>query len=263
MYTAHLKLEIARLRLSRWGEAAGINHEGGGHCGNLDENEEEFASKAFSEIDRLLIEAKKSLKIEENVESPTKSSARHDDRETLTVLSKGNRLPEKLRSLTSKRTRLSAIKKTLMWPVWDKKIVESLIASITSQMDALEKVFPAQQQQNMLEEGRKLAAGEVAEILKDFDEPSLNDLAGAARNVDPMLEEAGAKALTLIHNDANHFKNISVEDSARALMGNFFSETFTGNVKTISKSAFEGITIRGTGHALLGNQYGGKGPFED
>jgi hypothetical protein len=243
-----LRLDLIRLRLSRWGQATGVlkaEEEGEGQPANP-ENPQKARDKTFnieenadaiedilSTINNVLEKAKnESTKMESTAARETSTSASTSDSSTDTELSppRFKRLQLKIRHIVTKRHhRASDHRKGAKWILYKTDQCEALTTRLTELLDELEKVAVTAEEK--LEElGR-----EECERMGD----SLKTLLEVAGQVDPLLVICATQKV----------------EGERAARGVSVSAGVNNGVQMgVNYGAFKGISF-GTGNSIT-NQWG-------
>ncbi|KAH7176235.1 Het-s 218-289-domain-containing protein [Dactylonectria macrodidyma] len=142
------------------------------------------------------------------------------------------------------------------WALYDGKSLEKIVEQISSWVDELEKLFPVEAaHQNLVE----------MEIEEVDDELSLRTLKGAARGIDPALEDAVGRKVDAIE-AKNNAGSVKTEDLARFQLGNVFSEGALRReilVKDQTNNSVETVSAKNESRVQIGNIYGGKGIWDD
>ncbi|EOA91947.1 uncharacterized protein SETTUDRAFT_162498 [Exserohilum turcica Et28A] len=192
--TSLLKLDNARLRLSRWGEALGVNGNYGAiqtlQQTTFPEEDVKRADELLGQILHLFDEAQKAS---EQYKRKNKS-----DGSSLAVLdvqaemdSAGQSLHEKMRSLCIKRQKKTSLKQKAKWVLYEEKYLNRLVEDIVSLVDDLTELFPTVQQ-----EQQKLCEAEVSELAKsEGSNESLELLLEIVQSQDKDLKAALAAAM--------------------------------------------------------------------
>jgi hypothetical protein len=182
--TSLLKLEDARLRLSRWGEAVGLS-------GNL-KDARSLREATIQEEDKLKAEDLLSQILQLFAGAEAKSaqytrSAKLDD-PNLAILdvhadigTLGQSLHEKMRKLCVKRQNGTSLRQKVKWALYEEKYFNRLIEDIIDLVNRLLEAFPAAKQEQF-----NLCEIEVSEIgleplsaLKDIVQAQDEDLEAA------------------------------------------------------------------------------------
>jgi hypothetical protein len=187
--TSQLKLDNARLRLSRWGESIGLNDDVRdtvslqGRCGS--EATVKHAEALLGQIVELFAEAEgTSNKYKKRKEPQHDSLAAYDPQTDLDpVIAK---LHEKMRQLAIERQNRSGVRQKAKWALYEEKQFRRLIEDIIELVDSLVELFPATQQSQ-----RELCDAEVAAIGEG---EGISVLREIAADQDKLLEDAIAKA---------------------------------------------------------------------
>jgi hypothetical protein len=195
--TSQLKLDIARLRLSRWGKSLGLDD----NVQNRVSLEGPFSSvsniqlaeKALGQIIELFADTERiSIKYESATNPQDGSLAVYNPQIDLDPAIAN--LHEKLRQLAIERQNRSSIRQKAKWALYEKKYFRRLIANITELVDNLVELSPATQQSQ-----RNLCDLEVSAIGEGEGRSVLEELAAAQ---DKLLEQAMTKArITTVFGD--------------------------------------------------------------
>lgn len=188
--TSLLKLDSARLRLSRWGQAVGLSGEITNpqslHSTALPAEDIPKAERLLEQILALFIDA-------ERVSVKYKSSASTDDSSLMVLDVQADMDPvhrslhEKMRGMSIKRQNGTALRQKMKWALYEEKIFKRLIEDVTGLVNDLVGIFPATQQVQ-----RELCEVEALEIGKSKGLPILWSIAASQ---DKDLETAILKAL--------------------------------------------------------------------
>jgi len=182
--TSLLKLDDARLRLSRWGEALGLS-------GNL-KDAQSLQEASIQEEDKLKAEDLLSqiLRLFDDAEEKSAKytrSAKPDD-PNLAILhvqadmdTLGQSLHEKMRRLCIKRQNGTSLRQKVKWALFEEKLFNRLIEDIIDLVDRLLEAFPAvkQEQFNLCEIEVSEIGLETLSALKDIVRAQDKDLQAA------------------------------------------------------------------------------------
>ncbi|KAL8864746.1 MAG: hypothetical protein Q9198_009668, partial [Flavoplaca austrocitrina] len=181
-----------------------------------------------------------------------KISQQYATGEDLSILSSGSMdstfvaLNNKMRELAIKRQKRSDILKITQWALYRKSEFKNLIEGISTLIDNIEKIFPAPQAQ------ATLVKQEVTEL---HDRGALELVQSAAEGVDSLLQNAAKVALS-----GHRYLNVLIK--GRGQSGDLVSSDWHGNALGASH-LYNGVVVDADGKALIGNQYGGKGFWDD
>jgi hypothetical protein len=187
--TSLLKLDNARLQLSRWGQAVGLSGEiediSSLQGTTIKEEDIAQAEKLLGQLLKLFADA-------EGISTRYKHSLRPDD-PNLTALdvhtdmdTLGQTLHEKMRKLCIKRQNGTKLRQKVKWALYEETQFKKLIEDIVGLVSNLQNVFPAAKQQQL-----KLCEAEVSEIGAD----SLSVLREIVQSQDKDLEAAISAAM--------------------------------------------------------------------
>ncbi|KAK1242708.1 hypothetical protein MKX08_005520 [Trichoderma sp. CBMAI-0020] len=248
-----LKLDVAKTRLGRWGEAVGVNRD------------ERFTSAAPTDE---AVEAALGIlgDIEYCFKSAREKSLRYAKRagsQELAVCDKTDmsplfqRLHNRCAEIARRRQKSVGILKKSAWALYDGKSLDKTISQILSWVDELEKLFPNE----MTATSPKAVEIEIEEV---DDEPSLRALKDAACDIDPVLEEALERKVALLEG-SNSAGNVTLEDAARFHVGNVFSERVLQHgmsIKDGTKNTVDVVSAKNNSRIQVGTVYGGKGIWD-
>ena len=161
--TAVLKLDVAQLRLSRWGVSVGMDH--------VDQS-----TKMLPGVEGTAAEHEKAQELLENIVSLFDDAAQKssklktsnvntddDDSTTTKELDLAtSSLHRKLKQLSLKRFKPSNVTNKVKWALYKEKALRRLIEDITGEVNDLVSLFPA-----VLPEQKRLCAEEGAELAQD------------------------------------------------------------------------------------------------
>jgi len=250
--TSVLKLDIARLRLTRWGKAVNINCDPNVQHVMATKKEVDTAKDVLEQILDLFRES-------ERISEKYKPKAKPGELELYnptndlepTVLA----LHNKMRELAIRRQKGASLKQKTAWALYQMKNFTRLVQDITELVDGLEKIFPV--------EGRRRQLVEI-EITEVQDEPSLAAIKEAAEDVDIVMQETATTAIENLA--AGHvFRNIKAEGDAKIRDGDEYSVEALGKMTgaPVSKHVYDGIKAKDRARIHNGNIYGGKSILED
>ena len=193
--TSVLKLDSARLRLSRWGESVGLSSNLG-DVQTLQQAQRVGPDRSVQAAEKLLGQILELFNEAEGVpigfrtwhhESGNEASlAVYDAQNDLDP--KAASLHQKMRDLSIRRQNHIGLRQKAKWALYEEKHFKQLIATVTNLVDNLIGLFPAVQ-----ETQRQLAENEVSEIAEET--ASLPDLKPVVAGMDPELEAAVDMAL--------------------------------------------------------------------
>ena len=188
--TSLLKLDNARLRLSRWGQAVGLS----GDIANTQSLQSTaLPAEDIPKAEKLLGQILELFADAEGVSTKFKSRASAND-SSLMVLdvqedmdAVHRSLHEKMRDLSIKRQNRTALRQKVKWALYEEKHFRRLIEDVIDLVNGLVETFPAAQQ-----EQRELCEVEVSEIGTSDSLPILKEIIVSQ---DKDLEAAISKVL--------------------------------------------------------------------
>ncbi|KJZ72270.1 hypothetical protein HIM_08311 [Hirsutella minnesotensis 3608] len=244
-----LKLDIAKMRMGRWGQAVAINEDPRFTTNAPGDNGARQVRAILEELDLLFQTVQKSSRRYE-------LGARPDDLvrfEETDMQPAARRLHSQLSSVARQRQKRTGLLKKAAWALYDGKNMDKLVGQITEFVDDLEKLFPVETIRRQLVE---------VEIEAVDDEASLLALQNAAVGTDGLLSEAAALKVAR----GNYAETVQTEGSARVRVGDEWSESVLvhgTDVAVPTANAAASIAAKGGSAVHVGNNYGGRGIFDD
>ena len=221
-----LKLDAARLRMTRWGAAVGLDLE-------PRRNSQIFASEQKTRVIRSLLEQIHEIfedaeRISERFKKHASiQNASHDEflisNVTSDIDSAYQRLHLTMRELALKRQKETSLKKKATWALYQKKRFEGMIADVTGLINELVDSFPAAQ-----DDQRALCQNEVSAIQKPQDLVLLNNIAGKDDQV------LSAEITKELDNRGHHVTDWKADGSSKVWIGdeNAFGVSSRGHTLT-------------------------------
>lgn len=243
-----LRLDIAKTRLGRWGEAVKINEDPRFHAGSPTDKSVELTQSILEQIMLHFESAQKTSKQYE-LKTDQQELVLFKDKDMEPV---SRALHSRLKDLAHRRQKHTSLVRKTAWALYDGKNLEKMVDQITGFIDELDTVFPVEAVCH------KLAAIEINEV---EDEASLTTLKEAARGIDTALADAATQKIDAIAGK-NLAKDIKTEDRARVKIGNVFTEAVLHReilVKDQTTNSVETVVAKGESGVQIGNTYGGKG----
>ncbi|KAK3905904.1 prion-inhibition and propagation-domain-containing protein [Staphylotrichum tortipilum] len=243
-----LRLDIAKTRLGRWGEAVKINDDPRFHSTAPIDKSVQLAQSIIEEIMILFESARKTSKRYELVA----------DQQDLVVFEErdmkpaGRALHSRLKHLARGRQKHTSLAKKTAWALYDGRSLEKTVGQIASFVDDLEKVFPVEVVCH------KLAEIEIEEV---EDEASLTMLKDAAGGIDAALSDAATQKIDAIA-ERNSARDIRTEDRARVHLGNVITDAALHRevlIRDQTTNLVETVVAKGESRIQIGNTYGGNG----
>ena len=176
--------------------------------------------------------------------------------EDLSVYSTGDMDPQmmvlhgRMKALALQRQKKGRYLKLAGWALYHRSALTGLLDQIVLLIDTMEKLFSASQAQ------ATLVRQEVAEI---GDKQSLELIKEAATRVDSLLQNTAKEAIT-----GHQYSDITFVGTfgSKLLAGDIYGSDRQGGAAG-SSHKYSGIKVEGSGKTLLGNNYGGKGFWDD
>jgi hypothetical protein len=249
--TCQIRLDIARLRLSRWGTAVDVDNNPDFAIIDPRTDEARTAKRTLEQLLKLFRHAY-------TQSYDFKSEAREEDLAVFDPSTNTNQgimaLRTTMRALTRKRQKNTSLSKKVSWALYEQKYFTRLIDDIQELLDGLEKIFPLQ------ETYKRLVEDEVGEVR---DETSLRMFSEASLKTDELLRVAAIEKLEQLES-SNSIEKAKVFDSAKVKVGNeYVSQAMPGGTSgghTTNKIG--DLEATGQSRVHVGDSYGGKGFFE-
>ncbi|KAJ2985599.1 hypothetical protein NUW58_g5444 [Xylaria curta] len=247
-----LKLDIAKTRLSRWGQAADINND---PRFAIDEPQDKISRQVQAVLEEL-------EQLFSTLQKASKRYAIDAVQEDLALLQIEDMRPvarnlhSRLDAIVKQRAKKTSFFKKTYWALYDAKNFEKLVTQATGFVDDLEKLFP-------VKDARRLVDIEIEEVKED--EPSLRALQSAAADTDSVLAEVVAQRLAT-SGDENYIKELRNDEQSRVRLGSEWSASALGRgIGSLAptKNRADFVVARGSSVTHIGNSYGGRGIFDD
>lgn len=188
--TSQLKLDNARLRLSRWGKSLGLD-DNIEHTVSLEERFE--SDPTVKQAEALLGQILELFAEAEGVSNKYKSRTTAEDSSLVTCNPQTDldpamaELHHKMRQLAIERQNRSSVRQKAKWALYEEKQFRRLIEDITELVNSLVELFPTSQQSQ-----RSLCEIEVSTINGNEGTPVLREIAAVQ---DKYLADAFTKAM--------------------------------------------------------------------
>ncbi|KAI1110207.1 heterokaryon incompatibility protein s [Nemania sp. NC0429] len=247
-----LKLDVARTRLSRWGQAVGINQDPRFATDKPGDEPVQQVQDILEEIDQLF----------QNLENASKRYTRRAKKEDLEHLQieamqpVARKVHSRLDAIVTQRQKATSFVRKATWALYDGKNFEKLVNEVAGFVDALEKLFPGNEAVR-----HTLVEMEIEEV---DDEPSLGALQNAAANTDIVLAQVVAKKLETI-GARNYAKEIQSDESARVRVGNEWADAVLNRMlgspgHTTNETG--SINAKGSSGVHIGDSFGSRSIFD-
>ncbi|KAF2737001.1 hypothetical protein EJ04DRAFT_139569 [Polyplosphaeria fusca] len=235
---ALLKLDIAKLRLSRWADAA-------------DESRNQYrvtvgTTAEAEKVKEILGEIVAYFADAEKVSQRFKTKSNSTELQVYDVntdLEPNLRtMHDKMRDLALKRQRRSTVHQKTAWALYEKKHFDRLISDVVELVDGLVQLFPATQKRQS-----ELVIEDVQELES---QPALPEIEAAAEDVDSLLASSVQRALAT--QGSHNFTRNTATDEADAQYGDQYAR---GAQHTGPGHSYDGNTASGKAKAQYGNRY--------
>jgi hypothetical protein len=244
--TCQLRLDIARLRLSRWGCAVNINNEARFADVNPSSDEVLMAKNTLEQLLNLFSAAHKQS-------SNFKLTAMEDDLALFDPSTNTNQaiiaLRNTMHELARRRQKRTSLSKKISWALYKQKYFTRLIDDIQELLDGLENIFPQR------EAYKRLVEVEVEEVK---DETSMQVLSEASAETDALLRTAAIQRLEGI-GSSNIVEKAKVSDSAKVKVGNeYISQTvLSSRDRAATMNKVGDLEAKGNSKTFVGDSFGG------
>ena len=246
--TCQLRLDIARLRLSRWGTAVDIGNSPDFAVVDPSTDEARTAKRTLEQL----------LKLFRNAYTQSYDFKTGATEENLAVFDPGTNtnqgimaLRTTMQALTRKRQKSAGLSKKISWALYKQKYFTRLIDDIQELLDGLEKIFPVQ------ETYKRLVEDEVGEVQN---ETSLRMLSEASLETDELLRAAAIEKLKRIES-SNSIEKAKVSESAKVKVGNeYVSQAMPGGTSGgTTTNKIGDLEAIGQSRVHVGDSHGSKG----
>jgi hypothetical protein len=241
-----LKLDIMKLRLSRWADAVNESQQHY-NVAISSTSEAPKVREILGEIIELFADAEKVSAKYKMKAKPGDLVAYNADADLEPDL---RSMHNKMRELAIKRQKRSSFAQKAAWALYEEKHFHRLIEDVTTLVDGLVELFPATRgrlQQLSLEEAQEIE-----------EEPCLGVLEEAAKDIDLLLQTSVQQVLT--GREGHIFIRNLATDDARVRYGD---ENVAGATLTGSRHTYDSNTASGKSRVHYGNKFGGKGVLDD
>ncbi|KAI0509365.1 small s protein [Xylaria bambusicola] len=222
--TCVLLLEGEKVRLARWGEAIQADEDAMLKKPDAKLEETEMAKRFLLQILVLLADTEKlSKKHKPSAKAGTDLSTLTTNELDLAVVS----WTTKIKEMSVKRQKNTSFLKRTVWAIYHKSEFEELITNIRQLIDNLEMFTP---------------------VLKTQPEPAKEHSSQISSEQSPMGSIPG-----------HQYVNVAVDGMAR--IGDTFSGCWQGAQG--ASHTYHGVVVKSSGKAFMGNNYGGKGFWDD
>lgn len=246
-----LKLDVARVRLGRWGNAVKINEDPRFDIVIPLDKESQTVRAILEEIEQLFQVLQKSSKRYEINATPGDLGCC----EVAGMQPTGRSLHNRLAAITTRRKNSTSIFQKAAWALYDAKNFDKLIEQTTGFVDDLEKLSPTEVVR------RQLAELEIEEI---DNESSLVVLRDAAVDIDYVLSEVVVKKIE-VSGGRNRAGDIRILNSARVQVGDYWStDAITRGLNVVGQTTNEAgsIDAQDSSGVRVGQSYGGRDIFD-
>ncbi|WQF77078.1 Putative het-s prion-forming domain, prion-inhibition and propagation, HeLo [Colletotrichum destructivum] len=239
-----LKLDVARTRLSRWGEAVDVSKDATFSTNTPVEQPVQLAQSILEEIMDLFQAANKTSRRYEKTAKPEELDLYTEKDLTLVF----GRLHDRLKGVAHRRQNDIGLAKKTAWALYDGREFERTIDRITGFVDDLEKLFPVEAT------CRRLAGIEIEDV---EDEPTLAVLKEAAQDTDKALFDATAQKVQTI-SSRNFAKEVRGAGNADVQVGNQYSEEMFRGVAIAERTSnsAEVVDAKDTSKVQIGGRFG-------
>ena len=240
-----LKIDIAKIRLSRWGEAVAINKDARFATARPPEIVTQKVEFVLEQIGLLF----------QSVQKTSKGYELDAKQEDLLLFYDEDMRPDyqrphrRLKAMVLQRQQQTSLMKKVAWALYDAKHFDRLVEQIMGFIDDLEKICPVEAAR------RQLAQLEIEDI---SDEPSLRAVSDAAAQIDPLFAEAAAQKLEGIATKIQVGK-ATAAGKARMRIGNQYTENvarYGVRINDQTSTSVDTADAKEQAIVQIGNSYG-------
>jgi Prion-inhibition and propagation len=247
---SQFKLDLVKLRLSRWGESVGINSDPAERPHEVavaSSGNQETAKRLLDRISMVFEDAK-------NNSARAQQFARPDEQEFFVpqedMIPRG--VHKTVRMLSNKRQKRTTWTRKAAWALYDEKQFNEIIIKVTALVDDLIKLFPAAHANE-----QQICKEEVTEISASANEQNMMMLKETAIGVDDLM---GTIVTQAIKNASGHtYEGLKMSEKSKLIMGNLYVNGAQPAQMPRPGHSYKNIVSSGSATGLLGDQHGGKG----
>ncbi|GFF93370.1 hypothetical protein IFM53868_07163 [Aspergillus udagawae] len=248
-HSSQLRLDMAKVRLSRWGEAVDI----AGENTQITSDTEALACEVLWQI---LVLFSNAAEVSERLQPQVPNYG--DVYDPKTDMGQASlRLHEKQRLFARRRLRDTQLFKKISWGLYQYKNMDRLVRSITDLIEDLEKLLPETKNQQQL---RNLVENEVVEL----DHQDLQIIHERADDTDPLLKEAVNSEIE--RPEGYRTGNLKTTDEARLGVGDEYSDAAVSSgyqPKRMIPVLVGHVEASGKSKVQVGTRYGGRSMMAD
>lgn len=257
---AAIKLDVCRLRLSRWATSIGLNDDPERQFAlekRLSLHEVDIAKELLGNIVDIFDDVERTSKRYEKTQRKLNAIAKHSEDAGLGLVEGSSEDASDLSARLTKihlgvrdkiqsRQKFTRVRDKARWALYEKKRFDDLIRDVRDLTNDLVDNFPAAAITH-----HRMAVEEVQEIVDDAEgRRLLRDVAAAA---DPVLEQAVEEEIQA--QDGQRYVSVRVTGYAKAHIG---SDVAHG--VTVKGNVYENLVIEGHAEVHAGNIYRDKSP---
>ncbi|KAH6686354.1 prion-inhibition and propagation-domain-containing protein [Plectosphaerella plurivora] len=248
---SQLRLDAARVRLSRWGEAVNVNQDVRfSSTADVDDPDIELARDIFHGIAHCIQTVASASK---RYETGGTRAGRVADLAVFSpdeMTAAGQALHERATGVATRRRSGTTVLKRMRWALYEGKAFDATLSQIRSLVDDLEAIFPVEAA------CRQLAETEVEELTND--PASFAALHDSAADIDPLVHNFTERKLSLIHG-INRAKLIESKGNSDVHVGqSYLGKALTGgfNFEDRTTNEVEKIRAGDDSKVQVGNRFG-------
>ncbi|KAK5705916.1 hypothetical protein LTR17_021247 [Elasticomyces elasticus] len=241
--TCQIRLDLARIHLSRWGESVSINGDPRFMRLHVSDSTDKLAAAALWQILVLFSDSSKISKTFHTGNAVADNSSQE--------------LPRPSASLHEK---LYRVFKKIGWALHQSGELQRLIEDISKIIAELDQLYPPAGTHQLIIE--RLIVTEV----EDLGEEELQVISREGGGTDPVLEDAARVAAVDIQQGNNRTGTVTLTDQAKSLVGDEYSETAVikgFSPKQASKNWTSDVNMSGKSRLIVGTRYGGRSIMDD
>ncbi|KAK5553027.1 hypothetical protein LTR46_009103 [Exophiala xenobiotica] len=184
LQTAVLKLDIPKLRLSRWGQSVGLDRVETAVAGSREDHQ-----KAKELLDQIVDLFEDAERVSGKLKPPAKDPAVYDTTRDLDEASAS--LHVKLQRLSLRRFKPRGVLNKAKWALYKEKSLNRLIQDITELVTGLIELFPAarsEQRRLCEQDGAELASDEHISLIAPLIEEQDPELSASIKSANPSAQ---------------------------------------------------------------------------
>ncbi|KAJ5901737.1 hypothetical protein N7495_002265 [Penicillium taxi] len=233
--TDSLRLDYAKIRLTRWGDAVNISDDA--ILAKFNEDSKQLVKNTLDQIQVLFTDTQKISK---------QNGDRNTERGIINSVDAGSSaiIVEKNGTRTLEHQKKANIWRKTSWALYRRQELNDLIEGIDSLIENLEALVSPSQLKRMVKE-------ELAQVR---DEQEFLLIQNVSRDVDPLLHAVATEKLQSLQ--GHQYGNIKIGDKSKVENGNYVGSDWNGDLLRGASHRYDGIVIGRESKVRNGDRFG-------